>query len=126
MLPNDFADADGSVLHKRFACRPKVIADLKKVLKCPWREAVILKGEPTIGKVELVRSGAPTRTQPATPLHARRRRPALRSDLWCRRVAALLRRDFIYVPCTTESTVLSVLQEIVGHLEVGHCDAPYD
>ena len=60
MLPNEFADADESVLHKRFACRPKLISELTKILKCPWGEAVILQGEPTIGKAELVRSGAPT------------------------------------------------------------------
>lgn len=62
MLPDELADANGSVLYKRFACRPKVISDVKKILQFPWREAVILQGEPTIGKAELVRSGAPTRT----------------------------------------------------------------
>jgi len=62
MLPDEFADANESVLYKRFACRPKLISDLAKILKCPWGEAVILKGEPTIGKAELVRSGSPTRT----------------------------------------------------------------
>ncbi|DBB03165.1 TPA: hypothetical protein ACH3X1_013333 [Trebouxia sp. C0004] len=35
-------------------------------------------------------------------------------------IAALLRRDFIYVPCTTASTVLIILQEIVRQLEQCH------
>ncbi|DBA98065.1 TPA: hypothetical protein ACH3X3_012891 [Trebouxia sp. C0006] len=91
MLPKKFANADESALHKRFACRPNLILDLKNILKCPWGEVVILKGEPTIGKAELVR--------------------------WS---AALLRRDFIYVPCNTASTVLSILQEIIRQLEQCH------
>ena len=62
MLLKKFANADESALHKRFACRPNLILDLKNILKCPWGEVVILKGEPTIGKAELVRSGATVRT----------------------------------------------------------------
>lgn len=61
MLPKEFANADESALHKRFACRPNLILDLQNILKCPWGEVVVLKGEPTIGKAELVRSGATIR-----------------------------------------------------------------
>ncbi len=115
MLPNEFADASGSVLYKRFACRPKLIRDVKAILKCPWREAVILQGEPTIGKAKLVRSGAPS---PQIALHTANLRPALPSELWCRWIAASLQKDFIYVPCTTASTVLRTLKEIIRQLEV--------
>ena len=53
-------------------------------------------------------------------------RPVSRSDLCCRSIAASLQRDFIYVPCATASTVLSVLQEKVRQLEVRHCEVMYD
>ena len=118
MLPTEFSDASGSVLYKRFACRPRLIRDLQTMLKRPWSEAVILQGEPTIGKVKLVRSVLVRGTQPARCIAHSKRQPALPSELGCRWVAASLQRDFIYVQCTTASTVLSTLKEIIRQVEI--------
>ena len=66
LLPTEFSDASGSVLYKRFACRPRLIRDLQTILKHPWSEAVILQGEPTIGKADQV---SVSQGHPARKMH---------------------------------------------------------